>query len=127
VEELVLNTDLAPTFAELAGVKLPDADGRSLSPLLHGEGTPSWRRSSVLLEGFAGRGARVYGAVRTESHKYVEYDNGEKELYDLTSDPYELDSIHETADSSLLEDLGTRLDALRSCAGSGCREAEDAP
>ncbi len=124
VEELVLNTDLAPTFAELAGVELPDADGRSLSLLLRGEGTPSWR-SSVLLEGFAGGGARVYGAVRTETHKYVEYDNGEKELYDLTTDPYELDNAYDGADPSLVEDLEGRLEELRGCAG--CREAEDAP
>ena len=29
-----LNIDLAPTFAELAGVELPNAEGRSLMPLL---------------------------------------------------------------------------------------------
>src|SRR5215217_1404299 len=47
-ENLALNTDLAPTFADLAGVKFP-ADGRSLVPLLSGEEDPSWR-TSVLLE-----------------------------------------------------------------------------
>jgi arylsulfatase A-like enzyme len=125
VEELTLNTDFAPTFAELAGVEFDEADGRSLVPLMRGE-NPAWR-SAVLLEGFVGKGDRVYGALRTKTHKYVEYGNGEEELYDLQNDPFELESVHETADTSLSEDLKARLEALRDCEGDGCREAEDAP
>jgi N-acetylglucosamine-6-sulfatase len=122
VQRLVLNTDLASTFGELAGTEFP-ADGRSIVPLLRGK-APSWR-SAVLLEGF-GKGSRAYGAVRTETYKYIEYDNGERELYDLEADPYELESIHETADASLVEDLETTLDKLRSCVGVSCHDAEDA-
>ena len=125
VEELVLNTDFAPTFAQLGGVPFP-ADGRSFVPLMRGEENASWR-SAVLLEGFVGRGPRVFGAVRTEDFKYVEYGNGEEELYDFQNDPYELESLHETADSSLVEDLKERLEELRECTYEGCREAEDAP
>src|SRR5215211_1787360 len=65
-------------------------------------------------------------AIRTESHKYVEYDNGDVELYDLQAGPYELESLHESADPALVEDLKARLEALKSCSGEGCREAEDA-
>ena len=125
VENLTLNTDFAPTFAELGDVSF-SADGRSLVPLLRGEEPASWR-SAVLLEGFVGKRFRLFGAVRTEDYKYVEYGNGEEELYDLRNDPYELESLHETADSSLLEDLKERLEELRDCAYEGCREAEDAP
>lgn len=128
VEKLVLNTDLAPTFAELAGVEFL-ADGRSLVPLLRGE-DPPWR-SGVLLEGWGENLqfglAPEYKAVRTESHKYVEYVNGERELYDLEDDPYELENVYESADPSLTENLKTKLDALRNCAEAGCREAEDTP
>jgi N-acetylglucosamine-6-sulfatase len=130
IDQLALNTDFAPTFAALAGVDF-SADGRSLVPLLKGEDTP--RRTSILLEAFtneeaAGEQANLpnYQAVRTETHKYVEYENGEIELYDLEADPYELESIHESADPALVEDLKAKLEALKSCSEEGCREAEDA-
>ena len=118
-----MNTDLAPTFADLGGAEFA-ADGRSLVPALAGNQDPSWR-TSILLERLPSQ--RGYQAIRTETHKYVEYNNGEKELYDLRADPYELESIHESAYPALLEDLKARLEALKSCSEEECREAEDAP
>ncbi len=38
-------------------------------------------------------GTPPFEAIRTETHKYVEYENGEAELYDLTNDPYELENV----------------------------------
>src|SRR5215207_5388064 len=130
VEKLTLNTDFASTFAELAGVEFP-ADGRSLAPLLGGdEETSSWR-TAILFEEFASEEARGeqanqpnYQAVRTETHKYVEYDNGDTELYDLQADPHELESLHESAEPSVVKDLKATLDALKSCSKEGCQEAE---
>ncbi len=55
---LVLNNDLAPTFAGLGGAKTPSfVDGRSLKPLLDEEPTPQedWR-SAFVVEGVAERG-----------------------------------------------------------------------
>ena len=124
VERLALNTDFAPTFADLAGVEFP-ADGRSLAPLLRGE-DPAWR-SAVLLEGFPGGSPPSYEAVRTETHKYVEYDNGQTELYALEADPYELENLPKITDPSLVADLNTKLNALSSCAGEECKKAENTP
>ena len=31
--------------------------------------------------------------VRTVTHKYVEYDTGERQLFDLVADPYELTNL----------------------------------
>jgi N-acetylglucosamine-6-sulfatase len=132
VEQLVLNIDFAPTFAELVGVSMPEfGDGRSLVPLLRGTLPTSWR-SGFLIEHWNGGGGQpqetpTYAAIRTESHKYVEYNTGEKELYDLSADPYELDSIYESAEPALVNDLSSRLEALKDCGGQTCREAEDGP
>ena len=145
-EKLALSTDLAPTFADLAGASFP-ADGRSPKPLLRSEEPGSWR-SSVLLEklpqeggdeegnakgkakakgeeGETGAGGAQVRSVRTGNHKYVEYGNGDVEHYDLETDPYELESLHERADRSLLEDLKAKQDTLKSCSEEGCREAKD--
>jgi N-acetylglucosamine-6-sulfatase len=100
IEKLVLNTDFAPTFADLGGTEFP-ADGRSFKPLLGGEVPPSWR-SAFLLETLGGQeesteegdteegdteeksgGVPSFEGARTETHKYVEYENGKNELYDL--------------------------------------------
>jgi N-acetylglucosamine-6-sulfatase len=72
-------------------------------------------------------GSPAFEAIRTGTYKYVEYDNGEAELYDLANDPYELENVYESADPSLLEDLKAQLDALKGCSEEGCREAEDTP
>jgi arylsulfatase A-like enzyme len=123
VDEMTLNIDFAPTIAELAGVSAPKfVDGRSLVPLLSATPSATWR-SAFLLE----RGIPTYVGIRTETHKYVEHATGEKELYDLSSDPYELESRHETAAPALVKGLKSRLKVLKACAGEYCWDAEDAP
>lgn len=119
-DELVANVDLAPTFADWAGVELPGADGRELAPVLGGDPTPSWRKR-LLIEHFVGH---AWAGLRTSHYTYVEHATGEKELYDLREDPRQLQSIDRTADRALLEGFERRLDSLRDCAGDGCRAAE---
>jgi N-acetylglucosamine-6-sulfatase len=51
LEHLVLNNDLAPTFADLAGVEVPSfVDGRSLVPLLADDPPPpqDWRQAFLV-------------------------------------------------------------------------------
>src|SRR5215207_11613111 len=51
LEHLVLNNDLAPTFADLAGAEVPDfVDGRSLGPLLTDDPPPpeDWRQAFLV-------------------------------------------------------------------------------
>jgi N-acetylglucosamine-6-sulfatase len=93
----------------------------------------SWR-TAFLEEFFMGK--KGYKAVRTtEDKKYVEYSRtGEREFYDLATDPYELENRYQTADAASLESLQWRLSALalrsrlsvlEDCAGETCRAAED--
>jgi arylsulfatase A-like enzyme len=94
---LVLNTDLAPTIAALAGVRpgLPE-DGRSLLPFLHGRDRP-WRTAGLVEYRGPGQlrrgGPPPYRAIRTRRFLYVAYDNGWRELYDLRRDPWELTNV----------------------------------
>jgi len=55
---------------------------------------------------------------------YVEYDTGEHELYDLSTDPYQLQSKPRTGNEQLYSTLQSRLNALRACSGAVCRAHE---
>jgi N-acetylglucosamine-6-sulfatase len=125
---LVLNNDLAPTFAEWAGATpLLPVDGRSLVPLLEAR-PPSdlpWRTAFLAEAASHERiGRPAYRAVRTRDYLYVSYADGEKELYNLGRDPYQLSSFYPEASSSLRERLQGRLSSLARCSGSECRTAE---
>jgi N-acetylglucosamine-6-sulfatase len=87
---LVLNIDVAPTFAEVAGVASPVAEGRSLVPLFASSDVP-WRTEFLIEHKRATKAEPpTYCAIRTERYVFVEYATHEKELYDLEVDPYQL-------------------------------------
>ncbi len=116
-DKLVGNVDLAPTFAALAGVAAPAAEGKSLLPLLAG-GTPPWRTRLVIehLQAKGGISAEVptYCGVRSHQYKYVVYATHEEELYDLVADPAEL--VNRASDPALRPTkLGLRADVHRLC------------
>lgn len=89
---LVVNVDLAPTIADLAGLSVPRLDGRSLLPLLRGGRGAS---RDIVLEHLHAPSGKVpsYCGLRGERYKYVLYETGEEELYDLVADPYELENV----------------------------------
>ena len=139
-DEMVLNNDFAPTFADLGGLPPPDSvDGRSFAALLdtrQGNDPASWRQAFEVRKWGtlkddpsykAVTSIPPYRAVRTQRYLYVEYENGEHELYDLEKDPYELHNLYASADPDLIAELDSRLQALGDCAGEGCRAAENAP
>ena len=116
VDEFVLNIDIAPTMAEIAGARLRGVDGSSLLPLLTGEDI-KWR-DAILLEYYLRHGY-YSAAVRTENYKYVELGTGENELYDMVNDPYELRNIvTDQSYQSVIMSLKERLEQLK-LAGSG--------
>jgi N-acetylglucosamine-6-sulfatase len=123
------NIDLAKTFASIGGTDLP-SDGRSLLPLLHDELPSDWR-SAILVEH---RGPDLhrsdpdfqrpvsgdpnsYEAMRTHDFLYVEYADGEREYYDLRSDPFELDNLAAYLPASTLAELHAQLVAMERCHG----------
>jgi N-acetylglucosamine-6-sulfatase len=93
---LVLNTDWAPTLADLAGASHPKVDGTSFLPLIKGgPGSPPWR-TWFLLEHWDGSPpalAPTYCGIRSTRYLYVRYGTGEQELYDQRKDPYDLRNV----------------------------------
>jgi arylsulfatase A-like enzyme len=125
LDHMILNNDFAPTVADWAGVTPPRfVDGKSIDPVLQkNPPLPNEWREQVLIEHLGRWGSADYAAVRTQTAKYVEYDNGDKELYDLAGDPYELVSRHK-ADPALLAEMQARLARLEGCSGRTCRAGE---
>jgi N-acetylglucosamine-6-sulfatase len=123
-DSVVANVDLAPTIIELAGARrLRAMDGRSLVPLLR-DPTRTWGRV-VLLEARNAPKAVSYAGVRTDRYKYVEYETGERELYDLAVDPDELENrAGDPAVATVERELADTLEQLRACVGRACRRLD---
>ena len=151
-DHLVTNIDLAPTVLHLAGAgDQPDLDGRSIVPLLLAE-EATWHDDFLIelratsasgpsLRHPAGcpgrhRGERIHGlpyrrhrAVHDEQWLYVEWYGGtahEYELYELSTDPYQLTNLLSTPEgvaehAALTATLQSRLEELGACSGPLCR------
>jgi N-acetylglucosamine-6-sulfatase len=148
----VSNIDLAPTFLEMAGARpcrepgrCRTLDGRSLVPLLTGR-PDRWPRERGILTRFESGHRRntpsescAFSAIRTLSFTYAEHSAvpdrksevcrpaTERELYDLRSDPYQLQNLEADERAEVREvrlGLEIRLAALAACAGI---EGRDAP
>jgi N-acetylglucosamine-6-sulfatase len=65
-----------------------------------------------------------YIGIRLGPYKYIEWPNGEKELYDINKDPYELNNkIRDRNFYPIRGFLQKELRRLAECSGRGCREA----
>ena len=137
-DALVANVDLAPTILQIAHAHADRTlDGFSMLP--YAEHPARLSKRGVLLESFFGSSSDAaeaaaeseksniappvsYVGIRVGPYKYVEYIDGEKELYDLQTDPYELSSQIDNPDFfPILSYLETQLSLLRNCSGGSCR------
>jgi N-acetylglucosamine-6-sulfatase len=142
VPQMAENIDLCPSFEQLAGARIPPTvDGHSLVGLLRGRAPANWRRE-ILVEHHgkvldagdpdlptAGAGnPPSYEAIRTAESLYVEYVTGEREYYNLRSDPYELDNIVASLPPAKLRRLHRTLLGIEHCHDArACWRAEHAP
>jgi N-acetylglucosamine-6-sulfatase len=135
-DRMAENVDLAETFAALGHTRLA-GDGHSLVPLLYSAGPAHWR-SAILVEHQGTRQSVVdpdlqqpasgspttYEAMRTSRFLYVEYADGEREFYDLRSDPFELHNRVGSLTRSQLALLHRELLRMKRCHdGSACWNA----
>ena len=150
--ELAANIDIAPTILELAGATADNSiDGRSLVPYMrdpalrsrrpilfesfvetndveaNGEPTAQRGRVSSAHEGDASASIvappKDYLGIRLGPYTYIEWPSGEKELYDITKDPYELNNIVRVRNLSPIRAfLHAQLIRLEACVGKTCQE-----
>ena len=130
VTDPVINVDLAPTLVERSGATPGRVmDGRSLRD--------RDRSRPILFE--AQHSINPYFGVQSGRWVWVEYTNGEKELYDMIADPYQLASRHKDPESHeppqgprgpprRAEDLhrGQLSHSVNGVSG-GCRRTRQAP
>lgn len=153
VDHLTANVDYASTFAEIAGTSAPSfVDGRSLMPFLRGHSPWDWREA-LLLEHKAGAGSKqahakglrepadphdlitvqggadaFIGLRTSDGTTYLEYDTGERELYNNFSDSAQLRNSYSSTPVQTRIRLSNWLDSLKAAAGAALRQAEeDAP
>ncbi len=134
VDQIVENIDLCPTFAEIAGAPAPaTADGHSLLALIQGQTVSDWR-NVALVEHHGPDLSKMdpgdpdnedssvqpnsYEAIRMTSSVYVEYQNGEKEYYDLNNDPNELTNSAASLSATQLQTFHSTLKAIQGCQGT---------
>lgn len=64
-----------------------------------------------------------YEGIRLGPYKYIEWPDGEKELYDITKDPYELNNVVRVRNLSPIRAfLHAQLIRLEACVGRTCQE-----
>jgi N-acetylglucosamine-6-sulfatase len=127
------NVDLAKTFAEIGGTTIP-SDGHSLLALWHGHRVAGWRNAALVehhgphlaiadpdYQQPASGNPTTYEAMRTRTFLYVEYDDGEREFYDLRTDPFELHNLASLLSAAQGEQLHRELLAMEHCHnGAAC-------
>ena len=118
-KQLTINVDDAATIAAATGATPGRIlDGTSLLTLWRDGGRELGR--DLLVDNMPG--VTHFDAIRSRNFMYAEHLNGDRELYDLQKDPYELESQHANpAYDRIKAQLSARLRNLVSCVGATCR------
>jgi N-acetylglucosamine-6-sulfatase len=114
--QMVLNVDFAPTFLHAGGVTVPgEMEGESFLPILADRGVAGRRAWLLEYWKYFPENFPSYVGVRTETHKYIEYEKTlEPELFDLAADPGESSNLYGTpAGDEILPRLRGMLEALK--------------
>ena len=122
-DQLVGTQDFAPTFAEIGGADPQRVmDGASLQRIAHSRRSFAGRDMVLEVGPKSFGGPMTLTGLRTKRYTYVEYATGERELYDLRHDPYQLENLIGTPelDPVVETTLRTQLAAMRDCEGDAC-------
>jgi arylsulfatase A-like enzyme len=117
--EMVMNLDFAPTFLDFAGVEVPsDMQGEPLRGVVTGNPPEDWRKSVYYHyyeypDGW--HSVRRHFGVRNDRYKLINfYNDAIWELYDLESDPHELNNVYsDPSYSDVVTEMKAELTRLR--------------
>jgi N-acetylglucosamine-6-sulfatase len=119
-QQMALNIDLAPTLLEIAGAGIPEEmDGQSLLPILKDGGVVGREAFPLEFWRYFPENTPSYRGIRTESHKYVQFERGRNRgrgpwLFDLEKDPTEQVNLYGTpAGQEILPGLLARMEAFK--------------
>ena len=121
-DHLLAHIDLVPTFLDLAGGEAPvQLDGKSWRSLFSNthEATANQFRSELLIQNWEAKSQlgnlipASYASLRMPHEIYTQWSNGEREYYDLASDPYQLDNRISFLSEEQTLDFSARLRALK--------------
>jgi len=137
ISKIASMVDLGPTISKILGGKTPNfIDGRDLMPLLLGQPDAPWRTATLTeslsrtLPGdpdYSPLEAPEFHALRSENWLYIEYFNKDVELYNLKTDPYEMNNVQASTNPAIVAQLHAQLEALKGCSGPSCRVADAMP
>ena len=141
VGAITANTDLRPTFQELAGSPIsPRVEGRSLVPFLRGDKVRRWRRVTLIEHHGPNNtpgdpdqatprqgNPPSYRALRFSNRLWVQYDDPRyrSEYYNLKKDPNERHNLVRKLSAGRRARLRTLVQRFASCSdGPSCRAAD---
>jgi N-acetylglucosamine-6-sulfatase len=107
-------------------VETNDVNAQGGQPLAGRPGTSARTRSSEEAGASIVAPPKDYIGIRLGPYKYIEWPNGEKELYDINKDPFELNN--KVRDSNLFPIrafLQEELRRLAECSGRTCQETTE--
>ena len=116
-DAMVMNVDFAPTLLDMAGIDVPsEMQGKSFKGVF--EGDKENQRKSVYYHYYEWpiwHKVQPHYGIKTDRYKLMHfyYSMDEWELYDLKTDPNEMNNIYSEAPPELIEDLKKQLQELR--------------
>jgi len=119
INDIISNVDIAPTMLDIAGIEIPShVQGKSFLNILKGKTDKNWRQSMYYhyYEYPFWHHVQPHYGIRTERFKLIHfyYDIDVWELYDLDSDPHELNNlILSQTHSKTIKKLKKELYALK--------------